>query len=55
MEKETVRRWLEQPATFVKWLIFGGISGLLCGGVAAAFYYAFAAVTGLRSENPWLL
>lgn len=55
MEKQTVRRWLEHPATFVKWLIFGGISGLLCGGVATAFYYAFAAVTGLRSENPWLL
>jgi len=49
------KRWLEHPAAFVKWLIFGGISGLLCGGVATAFYYAFSAVTDLRHDNPWLL
>ena len=46
---------LEQPGTFVKWLVFAGISGVLCGGVATAFYYAFDAVTGLRDANPWLL
>ena len=49
------RELLEQPGTFVKWLVFAGVSGLLCGGVATAFYYAFEAVTGLRRANPWLL
>ena len=49
------RELLEQPETFVKWLVFAGVSGLLCGGVATAFYYAFEAVTGLRRANPWLL
>ena len=41
METKKVPAWLEHPAAFVKWLIFAGISGLLCGGVATAFYYAF--------------
>ena len=50
-----LRQLLEQPGTFVKWLVFAGISGVLCGGVATAFYYAFDAVTGLRHANPWLL
>ena len=50
-----LRQLLEQPGTFVKWLVFAGISGVLCGGVATAFYYAFDAVTGLRDANPWLL
>ena len=50
-----LRELLEQPGAFVKWLVFAGVSGLLCGGVATAFYYAFEAVTGLRRANPWLL
>ena len=55
METKKVPAWLEHPAAFVKWLIFAGISGLLCGGVATAFYYVFDAVTDLRHANPWLL
>ena len=50
-----LRELLEQPGAFVKWLVFAGVSGLLCGGVATAFYYAFEAVTGLRHAHPWLL
>lgn len=55
METKKVPAWLEHPAVFVKWLIFAGISGLLCGGVATAFYYAFSSVTDLRHANPWLI
>ncbi|HJB99830.1 MAG TPA: chloride channel protein [Candidatus Flavonifractor merdavium] len=41
--------------TFVKWLVFAAICGVVCGGVATAFYYAFSVVTDLRHHNPWLL
>ena len=50
-----LRALLEQPGTFVKWLVFAAVSGAVCGGVAAAFYHAFDAVTGLRHANPWLI
>ena len=49
------RQLLEQPATFVKWLVFAAVSGAVCGGVAAAFYHAFEAVTTLRQAHSWLL
>ena len=52
---ERLRELLEQPATFVKWLVFAAVSGVLCGGVATAFFYAFDAVTALRLTHPWLL
>ena len=52
---ERLRELLEQPATFVKWLVFAAVSGVLCGGVATAFFYAFDAVTALRLAHPWLL
>ena len=55
MEREKLRKWLENPVTFVKWLVFAGITGLVCGGVATAFYHTFSAVTDLRHANPWLL
>ena len=49
MERNTrISALLEQPGTFVKWLVFAAVSGVACGGVAAAFYHAFEAVTGLR-------
>ena len=50
-----LRALLEQPGTFVKWLVFAAVSGAVCGGVAAAFYHAFDAVTGLRHTHPWLI
>ena len=52
---ERLRELLEQPATFVKWLVFAAVSGVLCGGVATAFFSAFDAVTALRLSHPWLL
>ena len=50
-----LRAMLEQPETFVKWLAFAAVSGAVCGGVAAAFYHAFEAVTALRHANPQLI
>ena len=44
-----------QALTFIKWLAFAAICGVVCGGVATAFYYAFSMVTDLRHQNPWLL
>ena len=45
----------EQALTFVKWLIFAAICGVVCGGVATAFYYAFSVVTNLRHAHPALI
>ena len=50
-----LRRLLEQPGTFLKWVLFAGVIGLAAGGVSTAFYYALNAVTALREANPWLL
>lgn len=50
-----LRRLLEQPCTFLKWVLFAGVIGLTAGGVSTAFYYALNAVTALREANPWLL
>ena len=44
----------EHALVFVKWLIFAAICGLVCGGVATAFYYTFSAVTDLRHARPLL-
>ena len=49
------RDLLEQPLTFVKWLAFAGIIGLVAGGVSTAFYYALTGVTDLRIAHPWLI
>lgn len=45
----------EQAIIFVKWLIFAGICGVVCGGVATAFYFAFSVVTELRHAQPLLI
>lgn len=50
-----LRRLLEQPGTFLKWMLFAGVIGIVAGGVSTAFYYALNAVTALREANPWLL
>lgn len=50
-----LRRLLEQPGTFLEWVLFAGVTGLTAGGVNTAFYYALNAVTTLREANSWLL
>ena len=41
-----LRRLLEQPGTFLKWVLFAGVIGLAAGGVSTAFYYALNAEIG---------
>lgn len=45
----------DQPFTFIKWLLFSCVIGLVVGAVATTFYYAFDFVTELRLAQPWLL
>lgn len=52
---QRLRRWVDHPFIFVRWLLFAAVIGLVAGGVSTAFYYAFTWVTGLRTAHPWLL
>lgn len=45
----------DQPFTFIKWLLFACIIGIVVGLVSITFYYAFDFVTELRLAHPWLL
>lgn len=53
--KGRLRRGLEDPVVFLRWLLFAAIIGLVAGVVSTAFYYAFAWATETRTEHPWLL
>lgn len=50
-----LRALLAQPGTFLKWLLFAAIIGLVVGCVGAGFSYALAGVTSLRTAHPWLI
>ena len=52
---QRLRRLIDHPLVFVRWLLFAAVIGLVAGGVSTAFYYAFTWVTGLRMAHPWLL
>lgn len=53
--KQQIRRVIDHPLTFIRWLVFATIIGLVAGAVSSAFFYAFAWATGLRTTHPWLL
>ncbi|QUL55856.1 voltage-gated chloride channel family protein [Paenibacillus tritici] len=62
--KSKYARWTELAArqsqlalwsTFVKWVILGGMVGLLSGSASALFLTALEAVTRVRLEHAWLL
>ena len=55
MREIQLRGRAEHALIFLKWLVFAAICGLVCGGVATAFYYAFSAVTDLRHTQPLLI
>ncbi|MEK5034519.1 voltage-gated chloride channel family protein [Paenibacillus sp. FSL R7-0302] len=42
-------------STFVKWVILGGLVGLLAGSASALFLASLNAVTQVRLEHAWLL
>ena len=47
-----LRRLLEQPGTFLKWVLFAGVIGLVAGRGKLRLYYALNAVTALRGGQP---
>lgn len=53
--RQRLRCLADHPLTFVRWLVFAAIIGLVAGGVSTAFYYAFTWATGLRAAHPALL
>ena len=50
-----LRALLAHPGTFLKWLLFAAVIGLVVGCVGTGFSYALTAVTNLRTARPWLL
>ena len=40
--------------SFIKWILFAALTGILGGGVGTAFRYTIDYVTGLRTDIPWL-
>ncbi len=40
---------------FLRWLLLGGIAGVACGLLGAAFAHAVSSVTDVRAGNSWLL
>ena len=53
--KDRLRRSLEDPIVFLRWILFAAIIGLAAGTVSTAFYYAFHWATETRIAHPWLL
>ncbi len=53
--KLQLRDGAHTAAALLRWLVVSGLTGLACGLVGAAFYYAIAGVTAAREQFPWLL
>ena len=53
--KEYLSQLFEHPLTFVRWLAFSAVIGLIAGVVSSGFYYALAWATRTREAHPWLL
>ena len=56
------RSWYEQlldgelaVMALLRWLVVGGLTGLVCGLAGGAFSYVLAWVTQTREAYPWLL
>ena len=56
--KETIShnslRVQQYAVSFIQWILFAALTGLLGGGIGTLFRYAIDYVTGLRTEMPWL-
>ena len=50
-----LKKDIDQPIIFLKWLLFACIIGLVVGGVSTGFYYALSFVTEIRTTYNWLL
>ena len=54
-QKDRLRRSLEDPTVFLRWILFAALIGLVAGTVSTAFYYAFHWATETRIAHPWLI
>ena len=50
-----LRRWLDEPGVFLKWVAFACVIGIVVGGVSTAFYFCFHWATTLRQAHHWLI
>ena len=50
-----LRRWLDEPGVFLKWVVFACVIGIVVGGVSTAFYFCFHWATTLRQAHHWLI
>ena len=52
---QKLRRLLDHPVVFLRWLLFAVLIGVVAGGVSTAFYYAFEWAVSMRTAHPMLL
>ena len=53
--KQKLSRLTRDPRTFVKWVFFSCVIGVVCGLVGTAFHFAIQLATQARGAHPWLL
>lgn len=51
----TINSILALPKTFIKWILLGGVVGILSGTASAFFLISLEYVTDLRTGHSWLL
>lgn len=51
----SVKKTAEYVVNFFKWIILASLTGAVGGLVGSAFHLSIEFVTGVRSENPWVL
>ena len=57
-QKQRKKEHIKDAVSFVKWVIYAGVIGLLVGAVGIVFHHGIDVATHLRGENPniiWLL
>ena len=50
-----VKDHLQEILTFIKWVLYACVIGVLVGGVAVAFHLGIDWATGVRAANPWVV
>ena len=46
---------IQNICTFMRWIFFACMIGVVVGGVGAGFHHAIVGVTAFRAEHPWIL
>lgn len=55
VNNEKMNKFIDQPLTFIKWLLFACLIGIVVGGVSISFYFCFHWVTNMRETHDWLI